>query len=283
MEGAYPRDGLWMQGGSWFLIRTSLHFGRASTGKTMVVQETPPSSHKNTQKGSLPLSQNMGWTGGYDCNVSLVTLVSMFYAPILHLLFEGTKRPYPMDGKRVRTEDGYTHVDTSENASIPNKKSRKEPGVAELGSPFLRVVSVTQEDDAPPANVAQELFALIQSLRDGDDGIEEKRSRMMALQPFLQVAPLEEPLPRAREPLLRFTMILDGVHNNIEFERVCMQIINTPQFQRLRSLKQLGTTFYVFPSATHTRFEHSLGVAHLAETVCRCLQREQAYLGITER
>jgi hypothetical protein len=204
----------------------------------------------------------------------------MFYAPILHFLFKGTKRPYPMDGKRVRTEDGYTH--TSDNASIPNKKNRKEPGVAELGSPLARVVSVTQ-DDAPPANVAQELFALIQSLRNGDDEIEEKRSRMMALQPFLQVARREEPLPHAREPLLRFTMILDGVHNNIEFERVCMQIINTPQFQRLRSLKQLGTTFYVFPSATHTRFEHSLGVAHLAETVCRCLQREQSYLGITER
>ncbi len=35
------------------------------------------------------------------------------------------------------------------------------------------------------------------------------------------------------------------------------------QFQRLRNIKQLGTTSYVWPAATHTRFEHSLGeVSH---------------------
>ena len=46
-------------------------------------------------------------------------------------------------------------------------------------------------------------------------------------------------------------------------DEVC-QIINTQQFQRLRGIRQLGPTMFVFPGATHTRFEHSLGVYSLA-------------------
>jgi hypothetical protein len=87
----------------------------------------------------------------------------------------------------------------------------------------------------------------------------------------------------AKLMLQKKTVILDATHGNLSFEPVCMKFINTPQFQRLRKLKQLGTTFFVFPSATHTRFEHSLGVAHLAEMVCLNLQKEQPELDITTR
>ncbi|MES1912129.1 MAG: hypothetical protein MHM6MM_004456 [Cercozoa sp. M6MM] len=55
----------------------------------------------------------------------------------------------------------------------------------------------------------------------------------------------------------------DPVHGQIELPVACTEVIDTPEFQRLRSLKQLGA-WSAFPSATHTRFEHSLGVAHLA-------------------
>ena len=54
-------------------------------------------------------------------------------------------------------------------------------------------------------------------------------------------------------------LINDPIHTNIRLDRLCCRIIDTPQFQRLRNLKQLGTCVYVFPSATHSRFEHSLG------------------------
>lgn len=43
-----------------------------------------------------------------------------------------------------------------------------------------------------------------------------------------------------------------------------LKIINSRAFQRLRYIRQLGNTYLVYPSANHTRFEHSIGVMHLA-------------------
>ena len=51
----------------------------------------------------------------------------------------------------------------------------------------------------------------------------------------------------------------DPIHGHIELHPLCVKIIDTPQFQRLRFLKQLGSCYFVYPGATHNRFEHSLG------------------------
>jgi hypothetical protein len=58
--------------------------------------------------------------------------------------------------------------------------------------------------------------------------------------------------------------IKDSVHDHIEVEGVAAALLDTPVVQRLRRITQLGTVSYVYPSANHTRFEHSLGVYHLA-------------------
>jgi len=53
--------------------------------------------------------------------------------------------------------------------------------------------------------------------------------------------------------------IRDCIHGDIDFSDYEANIIDTPQMQRLRGIKQLGFAYLVYPSAVHTRFEHSLG------------------------
>jgi len=73
------------------------------------------------------------------------------------------------------------------------------------------------------------------------------------------------------------------IHGYVDITPLMQSIIDTPEFQRLRSLKQLGAAHYVFPSATHTRFEHSVGVSHLARRMGKVLQESQPHLKINDR
>lgn len=54
-----------------------------------------------------------------------------------------------------------------------------------------------------------------------------------------------------------------------------LDLIKTPEFQRLRSIKQLGLAYLVYPGANHSRFEHSLGTYNIAK-------RLAAELGLSE-
>jgi len=70
---------------------------------------------------------------------------------------------------------------------------------------------------------------------------------------------------------------------SILLEPKLVKIIDTPYFQRLRDLKQLGACYLVFPGASHNRFEHSIGTSHLAGQMLRNIKARQPELGITER
>ncbi|XP_012310482.2 deoxynucleoside triphosphate triphosphohydrolase SAMHD1 isoform X2 [Aotus nancymaae] len=78
-------------------------------------------------------------------------------------------------------------------------------------------------------------------------------------------------------------VINDPIHGHIELHPLLIRIIDTPQFQRLRYIKQLGGGYYVFPGASHNRFEHSLGVGYLAGCLVRALCEKQPELQISER
>ncbi|KAM4562535.1 deoxynucleoside triphosphate triphosphohydrolase SAMHD1-like [Odontesthes bonariensis] len=75
----------------------------------------------------------------------------------------------------------------------------------------------------------------------------------------------------------------DSIHGHIELHPLLVKIIDTPQFQRLRNIKQLGGCYYVYPGASHNRFEHSIGVAHLAGELAKSLKSRQPELKIDDR
>ncbi len=50
-----------------------------------------------------------------------------------------------------------------------------------------------------------------------------------------------------------FFVLLFSIHGNIRFPPLAVAVIDTPQFQRLRFLKQVGAAHFVYPTATHTR------------------------------
>ncbi|HYH83378.1 MAG TPA: HD domain-containing protein, partial [Longimicrobium sp.] len=65
-------------------------------------------------------------------------------------------------------------------------------------------------------------------------------------------------------PPHEFEVVRDPLWNTIRLDPTAVALIDTPEFQRLRNIRQLGLAYLVYPGATHTRFDHALGVYHLA-------------------
>lgn len=90
------------------------------------------------------------------------------------------------------------------------------------------------------------------------------------------------PIPKKLKSTHFSTKIFcDPVHGQISLHPACVAIIDTPQFQRLRSIKQTGFLEYVYPGSIHNRFSHSLGVCYLAGKYIRELKERQPELSIT--
>lgn len=74
---------------------------------------------------------------------------------------------------------------------------------------------------------------------------------------------------------MTYKTIQDTVHGSVKFSGPFLELIDCPEIQRLRGIKQLGLTNLVFPGANHTRLEHSIGAYHVAEKMAQQLQLEE--------
>ena len=79
-------------------------------------------------------------------------------------------------------------------------------------------------------------------------------------------------------PLIFVGKVRDPLHDTIAFTGPEKWVINRPEFQRLRRIQQTAFIKYVFPGATHTRFEHALGVMHMSGVMLNSLVNNQRRL-----
>lgn len=71
----------------------------------------------------------------------------------------------------------------------------------------------------------------------------------------------------------KYSVLRDPVHGDIYLTHEELRLLDTPQMQRLRGIRQLGAAYLVFPGAVHTRFEHSIGTVHMAQKLIDSVNR----------
>ena len=84
-------------------------------------------------------------------------------------------------------------------------------------------------------------------------------------------------MAKSKSDEFRHKVITDPVHGDIGLSRLEVDLINTQSFQRLRRLKQLGLATLVYPSASHSRFSHSLGVFHIMSRAIDLMVRRDKF------
>ena len=91
-------------------------------------------------------------------------------------------------------------------------------------------------------------------------------------------------MPRGcASPLDYRAVMLDSIHRFIEIKVLEYELMQTIFLNRLHKIKQLGFTYLIYPSAKHTRFEHSVGVMHLAGRMAERLAEKNPNLLLERR
>jgi HD superfamily phosphohydrolase len=103
---------------------------------------------------------------------------------------------------------------------------------------------------------------------DGADVLREQLESWVArgLSPYIDRLQAGELQPRPK-------VINDTLWGSVRLESWEVAILDTPLLQRLRFLRQLGVVHWVYPSAGHSRLEHSLGVLHQMEALLAAIER----------
>jgi HD superfamily phosphohydrolase len=69
-------------------------------------------------------------------------------------------------------------------------------------------------------------------------------------------------------------IIRDPIHGDVSLSPLEAAVLDFPEVQRMRGIKQLGTAHLVYPGCVHTRFDHSLGAAAVSHRIAAALRRE---------
>eukprot|EP00588_Corethron_pennatum_P023401 CAMPEP_0194332306 /NCGR_PEP_ID=MMETSP0171-20130528/58703_1 /TAXON_ID=218684 /ORGANISM="Corethron pennatum, Strain L29A3" /LENGTH=663 /DNA_ID=CAMNT_0039094095 /DNA_START=210 /DNA_END=2202 /DNA_ORIENTATION=+ len=124
--------------------------------------------------------------------------------------------------------------------------------------------------DPPPGGAAE--VSIDSSAGEADDGkivtpgSKEKGKRFITR----QLGPIKGTLTKCM------------THGFVDLDPLTLAVMDTAPVQRLSGLLQLGCCRHVYKDATHTRFQHSVGVAYLARITCLSLRENQPLLGITD-
>ena len=101
---------------------------------------------------------------------------------------------------------------------------------------------------------------------------EEKPDCVCVLQAFTLTVPS---MPTG----LKNRVILDAIHGLVHVDPSFWRVVDSPEVQRLRWIKQTGLAYLVYPGAEHSRFAHAIGVYSLARRVFQHLRERTNYTG----
>jgi len=111
---------------------------------------------------------------------------------------------------------------------------------------------------------------------EGEDIANTRKEFFQALEDYCRQRITDMPVGGNMFSAKDRNVIRDVVHGDISLPKKYQAVVDTPEFQRLRNIKQLATAAQVFPNAGHSRFSHSLGTYHIMtkmvehfETLCQ--------------
>ncbi|KAJ0036714.1 hypothetical protein NQD34_005391 [Periophthalmus magnuspinnatus] len=227
-----------------FLGETKLTDGFAKEEEKQISEMAPC----ETQDNQSPLTKEEKWKS----DLAVVTYKEQkpltkddFEITIISFDF-GQKDKNPMDNLYV-----YNKFDNEKAFKIPSEQVSQFLLPNKFSEKWIRVYCTSL--DKTTQRVAQKSF------------YEWCRRKNLHFSPSLPQTPTANPQPK---------VFNDPIHGHMEFHPILVKIIDTPQFQRLRFIKQMGGAYFVYPGASHNRFEHSLGVAHLAGQFLKSLQKK---------
>ena len=151
-----------------------------------------------------------------------------------------------------------------------------QAGRAEQADLCRRLVTTLSVHAAAEEQVVYPLLA--EKVEGGDDLAAEARQEHQAIKELLAV--IDRGRPEDPEVAAALRTVRQHVTEHVREEEDDLlprlrEAVGTPEMQRLRGVRQLGTAYLIFPGAQHTRFEHSLGTMHLTQRMVEAINRNR--------